>query len=108
MYVYFFSISYFNDCTYYERYISCFNGRSVNKCLNFLDYLVEYYKILAVPNNINYDNVITDLCMIENVKKVHSLHIWCLTTEKMCLNVHLVTGKFINLKLVLVLIKYNL
>jgi len=30
------------------------------------------------------------MCEIENVKKAHSLHIWCLTMEKFALSVHLV------------------
>ncbi len=44
----------------------------------------------ALPVNLNYDSVMIDLCLIENVKKAHSLHIWCLTMEKFALSVHLV------------------
>ncbi len=47
----------------------------------------------ALPVNLNYDAVIADLCLINNVKKAHSLHIWCLTMEKFALSVHLVTGE---------------
>lgn len=45
---------------------------------------------LALPVHLNYDSIIIDLCEIENVKKAHSLHIWCLTMEKFALSVHLV------------------
>ncbi len=45
---------------------------------------------LALPVHLNYDSIIIDMCEIENVKKAHSLHIWCLTMEKFALSVHLV------------------
>jgi len=45
---------------------------------------------LALPVHLNYDSIIIDLCEIENVRKAHSLHIWCLTMEKFALSVHLV------------------
>lgn len=44
----------------------------------------------ALPGNLNYDSIIIDLCGIDNVKKAHSLHVWCLTMEKFALSVHLV------------------
>ena len=44
----------------------------------------------ALPAHLNYDKIIKDLCSIKNVKKSHSLHIWCLTMEKFALSVHLV------------------
>ena len=43
-----------------------------------------------MPPHINYDDIINDLCAINNVKRAHSLHIWCLTMEKFSLSVHLV------------------
>ncbi len=39
----------------------------------------------------NYGLLAEDLCSIENVKRAHNLHIWCLTMDKFALSVHLVT-----------------
>merc|ERR1712129_285268 len=51
---------------------------------------IFYVLMEALPPHINYDDIINDLCAINNVKRAHSLHIWCLTMEKFSLSVHLV------------------
>jgi Co/Zn/Cd efflux system component len=50
---------------------------------------------LALPPNIKYEDVSRDLHQIPKVVRVHNLHIWCLTMEKVALSVHLATGNFL-------------
>lgn len=45
----------------------------------------------AAPTKIKYQDMANDLLRIESVRKVHSLHVWCLTMDKFALTVHLVT-----------------
>ena len=54
---------------------------------------IFYVLMEASPKDTNYNSVIESLCRIEHVKKVHNLHIWCLTMEKYVLTVHIVVGK---------------
>ena len=48
-------------------------------------------RILAegLPKHINYDKVEADLLNVNNVYKLHSLHIWSLTMDRVVLSVHL-------------------
>ncbi|CAF0714377.1 unnamed protein product [Brachionus calyciflorus] len=50
----------------------------------------------AVPANLNYDSIVNDLCSLDNVKKAHNLHVWCLTMDKLALSVHIVTEKEVD------------
>ncbi|XP_067687350.1 proton-coupled zinc antiporter SLC30A2-like [Haliotis asinina] len=43
----------------------------------------------GVPRDINYDCLKQELCSIEGVEMVHSLHVWSLTIDKNALSVHL-------------------
>jgi zinc transporter 2 len=47
----------------------------------------------ASPGNVDYDQVVKTLCDIKHVTKIHNLNIWCLTSDKIALAVHLVTEK---------------
>jgi cobalt-zinc-cadmium efflux system protein len=44
----------------------------------------------AVPPQINLENVRSYLCALPNVKEVHDLHIWAISTTDTALTCHLV------------------
>ncbi|XP_046573373.1 zinc transporter 2-like [Haliotis rubra] len=47
----------------------------------------------GVPRDINYDSLKQELCSVEGVEMVHSLHVWSLTIDKNALSVHLAVGE---------------
>ena len=56
-------------------------------------HLPIYLDHLAAPASVKFKDMTNDLLQIESVRKVHSLHVWCLTMDKFALTVHLVTSK---------------
>ena len=49
-----------------------------------------------VDSTKNYDSIFNDLFNMENVVKVHDLHIWSLTTDQKILTVHLAVDSSIK------------
>lgn len=41
------------------------------------------------PRSLNYETIRNDLCNVPDVIKIHDLRVWCLTTDRMALSVHL-------------------
>lgn len=50
----------------------------------------------AVPKNIDIKEVSTYLRGLENVKSIHDLHVWALSTSETALTVHLVVNEVVN------------
>ena len=53
------------------------------------------------PTNQNYDAIYNDLFNMDYVVKVHDLHIWSLTTDKIILSVHLAVESSVKTELIL-------
>ncbi len=54
--------------------------------LNTINILME-----GVPEHIDYKKIKKDLLSIEGVDAIHDLHIWSVSTQKVCLSVHIVS-----------------
>lgn len=55
----------------------------------------------ALPNGINFEEVMNTLLKIEGVERVHNLRIWALSLEKIAMSAHIAISMYGDIKIIL-------